>query len=148
MDRKSIIMLVTCMGLLLLLQMVIVPKFFPPIPLPRTNTVATATNAFLTNAAVVPAAVSTNGVPAVAAPAPAIAIDMNVAEATETLETTEAIYTFTSRGGGLKQVALKGYFETVGCDVISGTNVLTTLNDHARIPIGALQAGDLFGDNV
>ena len=137
------------MGLLLLLQTVIVPKFFPPIPLPRTNTVATATNAFLTsNAAVVPAAITTNVAPAVAAPAPAIAIATNVAEVTETLETTEAIYTFTSHGGGLKQVALKGYFETVGCDLIRGTNVLTTLNDHARIPIGALQAGDLLGDNI
>ena len=137
------------MGLLLLLQTVIVPKFFPPIPLPKTNTVATATNAFLTNnAAVVPATVITNGAPAVAAPAPAIAIATNVAEVTETLETAEAIYTFTSHGGGVKQVALKGYFETVGCDVIRGTNVLTTLNDHTRIPIGALQAGDLLGDNV
>src|SRR5438046_3096921 len=134
MDRKSVIVLVACMGLLLLLQTVIVPKFFPPIPLPKTNTLASATNALTTNAVPVPAAISTNGAPAVAAPAPAIAIATNVTEVTETLETTEAIYTFTSQGGGVKQVALKGYFETVGCDVIRGTNLLATLNDHARIP--------------
>jgi YidC/Oxa1 family membrane protein insertase len=148
MDRKSIIVLVACMGLLLLLQTVIVPKFFPPIPLPKTNTLVTATNGVMTNAALIPAAITTNGAPAIAAPAPAIAIATNVVEVTETLETTEASLAFTSHGGGVKQVALKGYHETVGCDVIRGTNLLATLNDHARIPVGALQAGDLFGDNI
>src|SRR5690349_575690 len=110
MDRKSIVVLVACMGLLLLLQTVIVPKFFPPIPLTRTNALVGATNALGSNAVAVPAAITTNGAPALATPAPAIAITTNVVEVTEKLETTEAIYTFTSHGGGVKQVALKGYF--------------------------------------
>lgn len=136
------------MGLLLLLQTVIVPKFFPPIPLPRTNLVATANNGLVTNTAPIPAVIATNGAPAITAPAPAILIATDAPETTETLETTEAAYIFTSHGGGLKQVALKGYLEMVGCDVAHGTNLVATLNDHARVPVAALQAGDLFGDNI
>lgn len=147
MDRKSVILLVVCMGVLLVLQTVVVPKIFPPVPQAKTNTLAGATNALVTNATAIAAAIS-NAVPAVVSPAPAIAIATDATERTATLEATEAVYTFTSHGGGLKQVALKRYHETVGCDLVRGTNVLATLNDHARIPIAALQAGDLLGDNV
>jgi len=148
MDRKSIIILVASFGLLLLWQMLI-PKFFPPIPLPKTNTVAVVTNGVATNVAVPPAAIPTNAaIPAITAPAPAIAIATNAPEQTEVFETAEIIYTFTSHGGGLKRWELKKFPETVGCDVVHGTNMVATLNDHARVPVLAMQAEGVLGDNI
>jgi len=148
MDRKTITVLIASFALLFLLQSVIIPKFFPPIPLPKTNVVATATNVLGTNVPVMTPA--TSAVPAVPVPtvAPAIAIATNVAEQIETLETAEAIYTFTSHGGGLKRVELKHYLEMVGCDRTSSTNLFATLNDRARVPVLAMQADGLFGDNI
>jgi YidC/Oxa1 family membrane protein insertase len=149
MDRKTILVLVASFGLLFLWQMVI-PKFFPPVPVQNTNLTATATSAG-TNAAATNASITAPTATGPAAPLPpatAINIATNVAEQTETLETDDAIYIFTSHGGGLKSVQLKRYLETVGCDVPQGTNVMATLNDHIRVPILAMQADGLFGDNV
>src|SRR5688572_24317509 len=130
MDRKTVIVLVASFALLFLLQSVIIPKLYPPIPLPKTTAVSTTTNDPGTNVPVMPAATST--VPAVPVPvpmpAPAIAIATNTPEQTETLETAEAVYTFTSHGGGLKRVELKNFLEMVGCDRTSGTNLFATLN--------------------
>ena len=148
MDRKSIIVLVASFGLLLVWQMVI-PKFFPPIPLPQTNTVAVMTNGISTNAAMVPAATpAPAAVPAAMTPAPAIAIATNAPEETAVIETADSIYTFTSLGGGLKRVQLKRFLETVGCDITSSTNMVATLNDHARVPVLAIQADGALGDNI
>ncbi len=150
MDRKTVIVLVASFGLLFLWQLV-VPKIFPPIPVVKTNVVLSASNAFSTN----PSAVTgtSNLVPPVSA-APAIplaaspiAISTNAPEQLEIIETADAIYTFTSGGGGLKRVELKRYPETVGCERTQGTNQFATLND-ARIPLLAVHADNAFGDNV
>lgn len=134
----------------MLLQTWVIPKIFPPIPLPRTNLTATASNVLTTNIPVL--AAPTSAVPAQPLPPPApenaIAIATNTPEQIEILETPEAIYTFTSHGGGLKRVELKHYLETVGCDRAYGTNQFATLNDRARIPVLAVQAGDVLGDNI
>src|SRR5688572_31623706 len=129
MDRKTILVLVASFGLLFLWQMMI-PKFFPPVPVQNTNVTSTAlgTNTASTNGSAAPV-VPPNVISATPLPASAISIPTNTVEQTETLETSEAIYTFTSVGGGLKRIQLKSYLETVGCDVVSGTNVMATLND-------------------
>ena len=149
MDRKTVLLLVASFGALFLWQW-LVGVWYPPtkVPLRGTNLVASANNTFATNASgvvtnaaapVLAAAVSsTNQVIAIAADAP---------ESVEVFETGEAIYSFTSRGGGLKQVQLKGFLETVGCDRAPGTNQFATLNEHARVPVLAMQAGDALGDN-
>src|SRR6266496_1145163 len=107
MDRKPLL-IVAVTAAVLWLWMVGVGKFFPPVPIPprSTNAVASATNAVAsatnqivsnTNAATpfvaTPATTPTNAALAVAA--------ANTPEETQTLETSEAIYTFTSHGGGL-----------------------------------------------
>ena len=84
----------------------------------------------------------------VAAPVVApIVLATNIPEQLEVVEWADAIYTFTSRGGGLKSVQLKRYLETVGCDQSGSTNLFATLNDHAKVPVFAMQADDAFGDN-
>ncbi len=147
MDRKTILVLVASFGLLFLWQMMI-PKFFPPVPVQNTNVTATATNFASTNASMTAAAPANPVSPVAALPASAINIPTNAVEQLETLETGEAIYTFTSAGGGLKRVQLKKYLESVGCDLASGTNVMATLNDGIRVPVLAMQAESAFGDNV
>ena len=149
MDRKTVLLLVASFGALFLWQW-LVGVWYPPtkVPLRGTNLVASANTTLATNASgvvtnaaapVLAAAVSsTNQVIAIAADAP---------ESVEVFETGEAIYSFTSRGGGLKQVQLKGFLETVGCDRAPGTNQFATLNEHARVPVLAMQAGDALGDN-
>ncbi|HWN94698.1 MAG TPA: hypothetical protein VNT99_06685, partial [Methylomirabilota bacterium] len=150
MDRKTVIVLVASFGLLFLWQM-LVPKMFPPIPVVRTNGMASATIPFPTNGS--PATAASNlvppppSVPAGPIATPAITIGTNSPEQREIIETAEAIYTFTSRGGGLQRIELKHYLETVGCERTQGTNQFATLND-ARVPLLAVQADNALGDNV
>ena len=147
MDRKTILLIVASLGLLFAFQWG-VNKFFPPVPLPKnTNTITTVTNGTGTNLVIVtnlPAPVLNAAPPS--API-AIVLATNLAEQVEVIETRDAIYTFTSHGGGLKQIQLKSYPETVGCDLVSGTNLFATLNDHARVPVLAMQADAALGDN-
>ncbi len=149
MDRKTVLLLVASFGALFLWQW-LVSVWFPPLPKPpgATNLIASATNSVGTNVTSTATNVVPAPVPAVtSAPAQPIALATNIPEQIEILESGDAIYTFTSRGGGLKQIQLKRYLETVGCDRASGTNQFATLNDHARIPVFATQVGDLLGDN-
>jgi len=147
MDRKTVLLLVAAFATLFLWQYV-VNVMFPPVKKPPagTNVVVSATNLISTNAV----AETTNTAPAITTTTTAqpIALATNVPEQTEILETPDAIYTFTSRGGGLKQIQLKRFLETVGCDRATSTNLYATLNDHARVPVLAMQAGDAFGDNA
>jgi len=152
MDRKTVIILIVSFGVLFFVQSVIIPKMYPPIPVTRTNQVTAVTNVAGTN---VPSATQTVAAPAPApspamvSPAPTIAIATNLSEQIEVLTnaTGEAVYTFTSRGGGLKHVQLNRYLEMVGCERPRGGNVYATLNEHARVPVLALQADGLLGDN-
>ena len=150
MDRKTVLLLVASFGALFLWQW-LVGIWYPPVkkPLGQTNLVASASNMLVTNAT---GTVVTNvAAPTLAATVSStnqvIAIPADAPEALEIFETRDAILTFTSRGGGLKQVQLKGFLETVGCDRPQGTNQFAILNDHARVPVLAMQAGDALGDN-
>src|SRR5688572_17100866 len=156
MDRKSVIILVASLGVLVLLQAVIIPRFFPPIPV-NTNTTAAVTNVAGTNVAAATAPTTNVATPAVApspaatVPASAIRVATEGPEQVEVLTnaTGEALYTFTSRGGGVKHVQLARYLELVGCERPRGSNtVYASLNEHARVPILAMQADELFGDNI
>jgi YidC/Oxa1 family membrane protein insertase len=77
----------------------------------------------------------TNGVPTTGTMVgPQIAVPEKLLE----LETELSRYTFTSRGGGIKTVALKKHLERVGRLAEFGAGRLITLNDRAPVPIGTL----------
>jgi YidC/Oxa1 family membrane protein insertase len=147
MDRKTVLLLLASFGALFLWQF-LVSVWFPPVPKPpgSTNLVATATNALGTNA--VPAVSNaTSAVAATASTNQAIVIPPDAPESFEFVTNNHAIYTFTSRGGGVKQVQFTEYLEVVGCDRSQSTNLFATLNQNARVPVFAMQAADALGDN-
>ncbi|HRT10731.1 MAG TPA: membrane protein insertase YidC, partial [Candidatus Paceibacterota bacterium] len=143
MDRKSILILVVCF-VLLMLWYPLVNKIFPPVPLPAGATNAPTAVAAATNGA--------TSAPPVAVPpgltaAPALpAVIPAAPDAPEELiELTNAMarYTFTSRGGGLKQVQLLEYPETVPTrrQRRQGPQDVATLNVPAPAPTLALMDG-------
>lgn len=148
MDRKSVIILVVCV-LLFLSWPYLVNKLFPPQPLPpgATNNVTLATNQAVlgTN---VPAVSSSTNPPAVA-PTPTAPRKPDAPEEVIVLENPEARYIFTSHGGGLKQVELKEYLESVTCDKKKKTETVAALNKRGSVPVLAL-LGDasVQGDTV
>jgi YidC/Oxa1 family membrane protein insertase len=146
MDRKSIIVLVVCV-LLFVSWPYLVNKLFPPKPLPpgATNAVALVTNqsALGTNIPMLSAATnfpSTTPAPLVKPSAP---------EELQVVETPEALYTFTTHGGGLKHIELKEYQESVTCRNKKKPGNFATLNKRGFVPVLAL-LGDasLQGDGV
>ncbi len=104
MDRKTILIIVACIGLLFGFN-ALINKFFPPIQVPvtATNTVSQVSG-IITNAVLT--ASDTN----VSASASTIAqvIETNVPEQTLVVSNAQARYTFTSHGGGLKRIELTG----------------------------------------
>lgn len=101
MDRKAIIVLVISF-LLFVAWAVLVPKLYPPKPLPpMTNIVTQATNTVAASNAVAPyiAAPPTN-------PPPKPVVRSTVPEKLEKLTVHGITYVFTSHGGGLKEVEL------------------------------------------
>src|SRR5690242_4320933 len=131
MDRKSIAVIVACIGFMFLWTGVLVPKYFTKPPPPGYQ--AKGTNAPSSLAA------SNATAPTSASPAPAPAANVsfvrptfatNIAEQSIVLTNENARYTFTSQGGGLKQVELWKFPETISRKTKSGaaTNGLVTLN--------------------
>jgi YidC/Oxa1 family membrane protein insertase len=158
MDRKSLIILVVCFGLLLTWP-ALVNKLYPPKVLPKgaTNTVAAATSPLAVNGT---NGVSSNAVQTVAAgvPAqmsavapPAFQVPASTPEITRALEDGLVRYTFTSHGGGLKLVELKRYPETVTrrSRKEKQPTEFATLNLDAPAPAFATLGGpELQGDNL
>jgi YidC/Oxa1 family membrane protein insertase len=146
MDRKSIIVLVVCV-LLFVSWPYLVNKLYPPKPLPpgATNAVTLVTNqaALGTNIPVFSAATN---IPSATPPA---AIKPSAPEELQVIETAEALYTFTTYGGGLKHVALKEYPQSVTCWSKKKPSGPATLNKRGSVPVLAL-LGDvaLQGDGV
>src|SRR5688572_10134754 len=110
MDRKSVIVVAVCLGLMALWSIVLVPKLYPPTPLPPGTT----------NAPTQIAETGTNQnvsapTPPTLSPAPATkpTFATNLAEQILTITNDNARYTFTSHGGGLKTVELVRYPETI-----------------------------------
>ena len=149
MDRKSILVIVACIGFMFLWSGVLVPKYFTTPPAPgSSNRVAVATSP--TNAA------SSNVASTATAAAPATpfvrpTFSTNTAEQLIVLTNENARYTFTSQGGGLKQVELWKFPETISRKTKTGTstNGLVTLNENAHLPVLATIGGDgVHGDGV
>jgi YidC/Oxa1 family membrane protein insertase len=149
MDRKSIIILVASFAVLGACFL-LAPVIFPPVPKPQMpNAVASVTNAT--------PAVSLTNAPAPAPPvlveaptnlAPSV-VRTNLPEELEQIETAEAVYTFTSHGGGLKLVELKKYLENVGAGSRkdAGSKPMVSLNARAQVPTLVLWGSDaLTGD--
>jgi YidC/Oxa1 family membrane protein insertase len=148
MDRKTIIILVLSVGLLMAWGPLI-NHLYPPKPLTGTSR-SGATNQPGTNAAALEVG-PTNPVtvaPAVVGP-PTDFVRPSTKEVEVLLENDYARYTFTSHGGGLKLVELKKYPEAVGRGSrrSEATMKLASLNKHAPIPVLTLIGGDaLQGD--
>jgi|DewCreStandDraft_4_1066084.scaffolds.fasta_scaffold00547_45 YidC/Oxa1 family membrane protein insertase len=147
MDRKSIVILAICLGLLLLWP-TIVARLYPPVPPaphsdPGTSGPASHLTAPSTSAPVAELQAALTSAPPILnalTSAPASALPPGEEE-TLVVELPEVRYTFTSRGGGLKRVELLKYPETPGrrSRVNGRTNEVAELNGTASIPMLALQ---------
>ena len=148
MDRKSILVLVVCF-ILLMLWYPLVNKLYPPKPLPPGATNAPAALLATTNRPMptptAPAVLEEPGAtlkPLVSANAPEELLEV---------ANTNAHYTFTSYGGGLKQIELLHYPETVPKhrEKLPHTNNVATLNTFTPVPTLALLDGDAVqGDGI
>jgi YidC/Oxa1 family membrane protein insertase len=148
MDRKSIIILVACFLVLILLHP-LADKLFPPKPLPPGATNAPTAALSLTNgSATSPVAPAAAEAPA---PAPKPLVSADVPEELRVVTNSNARYTFTSHGGGLKLVELVHYPETVSTrrEKQPATNNLATLNAFTPAPTLALLDGEAVqGDGI
>jgi YidC/Oxa1 family membrane protein insertase len=85
-----------------------------------------------------------------AAPAPIVVFDTNAPEQSLVLTNGRARYTFTSRGGGLKQVELLDYPQTISArwkgqiTNATATASVATLNARANVPVMAVLGGEGF----
>jgi YidC/Oxa1 family membrane protein insertase len=110
MDRKSILVVVACIGLIILWTTVLVPKYFiGPAPPAATNQVSAVT-------AVEPGTPPTTRpdlTPATPAPASSATEPVRPTTPEQVLEHVhdQVRYVFTSHGGGVKQIDLLGYPE-------------------------------------
>ena len=149
MDRKSIIVLALSFILLMAWYPLVNRYLYPPAP---TNSLARATH---TPSSTNPASLSTNAglafVEPAVLPSASTFVQPRAPEELLVLEDKEARYTFSSHGGGLKQIELKEYLETIPCGARTpaGPNRFATLNKQAPAPIMALLGSEtLQGDNV
>ena len=149
MDRTSIIVIVVCLAVLVLWSYVLVPKLYPPKPLPPGATNAPATTFTGTSQPVnSPVAPSSLEVPP---PAPKLVASTNVPEELTEVTNENARYTFTSYGGGLKLIELPRYLETVSTrrEKQAQAKRFATLNTFTLAPTLALLDGqEMQGDGI
>ncbi|MGC3959193.1 MAG: hypothetical protein QM813_14980 [Verrucomicrobiota bacterium] len=148
MDRKSIAVIVACIVLMFLWQGVLVPKYFSdkiPVRPQGTN----APTAVGTNSQAGAAAATGHSV-TLPAGAGARLVDTNAAETLLSFTNENAVYVFTSRGGGLKQIELIKFPETVTRKRKEGeARNVATLNTHAHLPVLTVLGSEaLIGDGV
>ncbi len=138
MDRKSIIALVCCF-IVLMLWYPLVNKLYPPKPLPPGATNA-APGAFAATNRIAPEAPAPPVVPGQPPLAPRPLATAAGPEVLLTVTNSNARYTFTSHGGGLKLVELVHYPETVSVrrPKQAQTNRLATLNAFTPAPVLAI----------
>ena len=133
MDRKSIIVVVASVALFVLWGQLI-PRLYPPKPVPHfTNAVTRASNQ-LERPTAFPTTPTRGAVPSeIASRAP---------EQLLVLSNRNARYTFTSHGGGLKHVELVNYLESVDCKSQKNSTNVATLNTAAPLPVLSLLGGE------
>jgi len=146
MDRLGIIVISVCvllMGVWLYEEQQYAKKMaqyqaLHPAPPPPVNGAASGTPASAATVANSPAA------PVAVSP-----FNTNLPETTLVLTNAHAIYTFTSRGGGLKTVKLLGYPQQISArwKKTTGSDALATLNTHSLVPaLAILGSAELTGD--
>jgi YidC/Oxa1 family membrane protein insertase len=145
MDRKSIIILFLSF-LLLLIWFPMMEHFYPRRPAPRaTNDVETVTEPLRPP-------VTRDVSPELRAPAqpPRTRPGDEIPEQLVVLESESAIYTFTSHGGGVKLVEIKGHPESIDCSrPVPGERRLAGLNRKAPAPALSLHGGEAIqGDGI
>ena len=150
MDRRSIIVIVGCVGLIFLWTTVLVPKFFSkPLPPGATNTVSSATtdtSAAISDAPAASPALRTAMTNAAAAVQTAAATTPPLDAPEELLEEVhnDILYIFTSHGGGVKRIDLLNYpQQTLAGDEDNGSNGVVSLNAGIDLPVL-----DLIGDSA
>lgn len=142
MDRKSIAIIAVCV-LLLFAWGPIVNKIYPPVPVPPsaskvvpggTNQVAAGTNQAVAQSG------GTNPASAAFTATQDFVASKEVPEELLVVTNENARYIFTSRGGGLKEVQLVQYPETIVAyhQKTPSTNNLATLNAETGPPIFAV----------
>jgi YidC/Oxa1 family membrane protein insertase len=144
MDRKSIAVLVVCF-ILLMLWYPLVNKLYPSKPLPPGATNRPPAMLATTNPA------AAHPILEQPSPAPKPLVTANAPEELLTVTNSNARYTFTSHGGGLKLVELVRYPETVSAnrEKLTPTNGLATLDAYTPAPTLALLDGDAVqGDGI
>ena len=151
MDRKSIIVVVACVLLLVLWQFVIVPKYWPYKPAP------VAPNA-VTNGSVVGTLTNGSNVSQQLEQAVQTArsmtqplVNTNIPEELLVVTNENARYTFTSYGGGLKLVELLQYPETIPSwrNRRKEAGGVASLNTYTPSPtLAVLDGGSLQGDGI
>ncbi|MDA1275298.1 MAG: membrane protein insertase YidC [Verrucomicrobia bacterium] len=150
MDRKAYIVLLASF-LMLMLWYPLVNKFFPPTPLARgTNLVTNALNNDPRDSSnrVSPRFDSIENAPESVVPAPP-PFRSSSPEKTVTIENENAVYTFSSHGGGLKSIELKHHPAHVMCDEDQQTSELAKLNAPARVPALTILGGErIEGDGI
>jgi YidC/Oxa1 family membrane protein insertase len=139
MDRTGIIVVSIC-AVLFVLWFVEEQKYQSHLPQqPATNLVAVAQTSAVNQPATSAAPVAT----------PWFSLDTNAPEKLLAVTNADAIYTFTSRGGGMQSVKLTKYPDSVPLrwKKEMATNGVATLNAHAPVPVLAI-LGDssLVGD--
>ncbi len=155
MDLKSKIVIALSAGLIALwavLSYVVYPP--PPVPV-QTNMVASATNSLgKTNLSSVTnhtTLTQTTATPTPEAHAASVPINPNAPESILTVTNADAIYTFSSHGGGLKLVELLKYpaATQVGKEVNITTNKYATLNSGGPVAAMTLLGGEVLqGDGI
>lgn len=149
MDRKSIAVVVVCMGLIFLWQGVLVPKYFtaPPKPSPLGTNAPAATGTQAVNAA----SSSTSVATVAAGPVTRPIFSTNTTEQLLVVTNENARYIFTARGGGLKEIELVKFPETITRKRKDQAAVarVATLNIQAHLPVlTVLGHESLMGDGI
>ena len=150
MDRKTIFVAVACFGLLIVWSQ-LVNKIYPPVPKPPPGTNLVSTVGVQTTNPSAPAATSASAATTtgtVTSPMPLLPFSGR--EETLVVTNTNARYTFTSHGGGVKLIELVGYPETVSHPHNKNlplTNDLAELNTpHAAAVLMILADESVQGD--
>lgn len=146
MDRKSLIIVVVSLGILIGLWTAS-DRIFPPVPKPKAPPVAT-------NPAPATAAGSNGARPAVSAASTVASAGSEMIpaagpEKTLTVTNDDLLFHFTSHGGGLKFVELKGYPASVSAaGKKAGITNFASLGSQAAVPVMAVLGGEqIEGDN-
>lgn len=147
MDRKTIFVFVACIGFVVFWQAVLVPKYFMeqrPASEANTNAVPAVISTPTTTSTTSTAVASTTSVVRAA-------ISTDSPEQLLVIANENARYTFTSRGGGLKEINLVKFQETITrkhTDEPDAKNI-ATLNADAHVPVLGILGGEaLVGDGV